>query len=112
MRLEIHARNLPLEPNLVDFVERRVRSAVGRLGRRLRRVVVQLSDLNGPRGGEDIRCRVQAHFTAARPLVVESVRSGPYLAVSMATDRLGRTAVRRLQRQRARRRRLAPVRLG
>ena len=30
MRLEIHARNLPLEPNLVDFVERFTQTNRGR----------------------------------------------------------------------------------
>jgi len=106
MRLETRARHLPLDAHLRDHIERRVRSAVGRVAGHLRRVVVQLVDLNGPRGGLDVRCRIQAFLDRSHPLVVESVGPDPYAAVSTAADRIGRTTVRSLERRRTRRRRL------
>ena len=58
MRLEIHARNYELSDGLKDLIERRVRTALGRFARRIDRVTVSLSDVNGPRGGADKLCRL------------------------------------------------------
>ena len=72
----------------------------------LRAIAMRLSDENGPRGGEDKLCRIQASLAGAPPVVIEDVQSNLYVAIDRAADRLGRTVARRLHRQRRARRSL------
>lgn len=98
MKLETRARHLSLDPELIEHVEQRVRLALGRLGHRVKRVVVQVSDLNGPRGGVDHHCRVSTHLRRSRPLVTEAVGVDTRQAVSLAVERAGRRAERQVER--------------
>ncbi len=64
---------------------------------------MKLSDENGPRGGEDKRCRVRVGVDGPQDVVVEDVESDLYIAIDRAADRAGRVVARRLERQRTRR---------
>ena len=56
MQIEICGREVKLNERLRDYIERRVRFALERLARPIRKVHVQLRDLNGPKGGVDKSC--------------------------------------------------------
>src|SRR5690348_11454278 len=58
MQLEMRGVNCEMDDALKDHVERRLRFALGRLAARIGRMTVLLSDVNGPRGGIDKRCRI------------------------------------------------------
>lgn len=58
MHVLFKSRN-PQATDLRDLAERRVRFVLRRLSRLVPRAEVQLSDLNGPRGGVDKRCQVE-----------------------------------------------------
>lgn len=96
----------PLTKALRDHAERRLRFALGWADDRLRRISVRLSDENGPRGGEDKRCRIRIAFAGAPSVVIEDTESDVYVAIDRAADRAGRSVARRLERQRDRGRRL------
>ena len=49
----------PQATDLRDMAEHRVRFVLRRLGWQVPRAAVQLSDVNGPRGGIDKRCQVE-----------------------------------------------------
>jgi len=89
MRLELRADGLPMTEGLRDFTERKLRSALGRFGQRVCRVRIRLTDINGPRKGEDIRCHIQASVIPAATLTIEEQRCNPFAAVARATDRVG-----------------------
>lgn len=100
MQIEIEARNFPLTQALRSHAERRLRSALTCCGDHIRRVAVRLSDVNGPRGGADKRCRLQVVPADLPDVVVEDVEADLYVAIDRATDRAGRTLVRKIERRR------------
>lgn len=89
-----HAHNAQLkEESLqrVRFVLRRVSSFVPHAR-------VQLSDINGPRGGVDKRCQVELKTDNAGTVVISSVASNWRTALERSLRRAIRTLTRSMQR--------------
>ncbi|GJM23428.1 MAG: hypothetical protein DHS20C15_33430 [Planctomycetota bacterium] len=103
MKFEFRARGLKLSKALRDHVEARLHYALGRFGDRVRRVQVQFTDVNGPRGGEDIECRVLARLAPRGEIVVQELRGNPFAAAALAAQRVGYSASRFFERQNDRR---------
>jgi ribosome-associated translation inhibitor RaiA len=87
-------------PELGRLVERRLSFALSRFGGRLRAVSVSLTDLNGPRGGIDKRCSIQARLSPRGTVRVEHTDSELPAAVDRAATRLARAVARALERRR------------
>ncbi|MGB4946891.1 MAG: HPF/RaiA family ribosome-associated protein [Candidatus Competibacter denitrificans] len=109
MNIHIRASGIVLTDEVREYVERRLQFAFGWADERLLYVAVRLSDENGPRGGEDKRCRIQINFAGAPNLVVDDTEADLYVAIDRAADRAGRSVARRLERQRDYRQRLSPL---
>jgi ribosome-associated translation inhibitor RaiA len=86
----------PQATELRDLTERRVRFALRRLGWRVPRAEVQMSDVNGPRGGIDKRCRVLLHLDRGDPMLVEERGSDLFALIDRAMDRVGRALHKRV----------------
>jgi len=99
MQINIQARNFSLTDALRSHAERRLRSALTCCGDHIQRVMMRLSDINGPRGGEDKRCHLQVVLDGLPDVVIEDVEADLYVAIDRATDRAGRTLVRKIDRQ-------------
>ncbi len=70
----------PQADELRDVAQRRMRFVFRRIDWLVPRATVQLSDVNGPRGGIDKRCRVEIKSDVAGTVVVASVaRRGVWL---------------------------------
>jgi putative sigma-54 modulation protein len=80
---------------LTDEIETRLAKAVGHAPARPTSALVNFIDVNGPKGGVDIRCSVTLRFPPRKEVHVESMGSTPALAFAAAADLLDR----RLQRQ-------------
>ena len=100
MHINIQARGFALTNGLREHAERRLQFALGWADEHLRQVSVRLSDENGPRGGEDKRCRIQITFRGAPSVVISDIEADLYVAIDRAADRAGRSVARRLERQR------------
>ena len=91
--------------------EQRVRFAMRRLQALVPRAKVQLSDVNGPRGGADKRCQIELKTDQQGTLVVSAVgqdwRSALDQALRRAVQSLTRSWQRAQGRPRGRSRRLA-----
>lgn len=98
MKVEVRAEGIPMTKHLRAFVERKLRLALGRFGERVRAVRVRLTDINGPRNGEDIRCHIQASVAHGRTLTIQEQRTDPFSAVARATDRAQRSVARQIGR--------------
>ncbi len=99
MRIDMQSRGFTLTPALRAHAERRLRLALGATRPEVLRVAVRLSDDNGPRGGECMRCSVRIVIAGVPDIVVEDAESDLYVAIDRATDRAGRTLVRYLTRR-------------
>lgn len=100
MQINIQAHNFPLTPALRGHVERRLGFALSTRDDHIQRVMVRLSDINGPRGGEDKCCRIQVVLPKLPDVVIEDTMVDLYSAIDRAADRAGRTVGRRISRQR------------
>lgn len=100
MQIDIHARNFSLTNALRSHIERRLGFALSTRNENIQRVKVRLSDINGPRGGEDKCCHIQVVLPRLPDVVIEDTEEDLYTAIDRAADRAGRTVGRRLSRQR------------
>lgn len=83
---------------LRDLTERRVRFILRRLGWMVQRAEVQMSDVNGPRGGIDKHCQVELKTDVAGTVVVSSVASDWRTALNKALARAARFLMHALDR--------------
>ena len=104
MRVSIQSRGFSLTGAIDERVRKRLDFLLGRGLRRLQKVDVTLSDLNGPRGGIDKRCQIKVSLDGLPPVVVEDVQADLYTAIDRAAGRASRTVIRRLALDNSRRR--------
>jgi hypothetical protein len=72
----------------------------------VRKVRVTLEDVNGPRGGVDIRCRIEVHFRLRGSITVSALAIDEYAATAAAANRARELVDRRVKRIRSRRQEL------
>jgi hypothetical protein len=84
----------PQATDLRDQTERRVRFVLRRLGWLVPRAEVQMSDVNGPRGGIYKRCQVELRTDGAGSVVVASVANDWRTALDNALARAARFLMR------------------
>ena len=109
MQIDIQARNFPLTDAMRRHTERRLGFALSARDDHIQRVIVRLSDINGPRGGVDKCCHIQVAIARLPDVVIEDIEADLYSAIDRAADRAGRTVGRRLVRQRFKGRSSAPA---
>ena len=102
MHIDIQARNFSLTNALSGHVKRRLGFALSSRDIHIQRVMVRLSDINGPRGGADKCCQIQVVLPQLADVVIEDTEVDLYAAIDRAADRAGRTVDRRLARHRDR----------
>ena len=107
MQIYIQSHNFPLTRALKGHVERRLGFALSTKNEHIQKVMVRLSDINGPRGGEDKSCRIMVVLPHLKDVVIEDTKANLYSAIDQAADRAGRTVGRRVTRQRVKSRTLA-----
>ena len=99
MHIDIQARGVLLTDALRDHTERRLRYALAPAANRVRRIKVHFSDVNGPRGGVDQRCRIQATMEGLGEVIIEDIEANPFRAIAIGAGRIGRSILRRLRRR-------------
>jgi ribosomal subunit interface protein len=104
MQIEIQALNFSLTNALRGHIERRLGFALSTRDDHIQRIMVRLSDINGPRGGEDKCCHIHVVLPQLPDVVIEDIEEDLYAAIDRAADRVGRTVGRRLARHRDRER--------
>ena len=99
MQIDIQSRGFSLTDSLLSYTQRRILFAMSYCSGHINRVVIRLSDVNGPRGGADKCCRIQVALAGIPDVVVEDTEVDMYDAIDRAVDRARRTVVRRVDRQ-------------
>ncbi len=99
MQIDIQARDFSLTGALRSHAERRLRLALTCCDDHIQKIAMRLSDINGPRGGEDKRCHLRIVLDGLPDVVIEDIEANLYVAIDRASDRAGRTLVRKIDRQ-------------
>jgi ribosomal subunit interface protein len=95
MTITVYAHGFDLTAALQEYAQRRVGAALGRFAGKVTRVVVRLTDVNGPRGGVDKRCLVHVSLSDRPAVVIKDSQDDLYVAIDRAAARAARSLVRR-----------------
>lgn len=91
MQIDIQASKFPLTDALRSHIEGRLEIALRTKDDHIQRVLVRLSDTNGPRGGADKCCYIMMMLAHLPDIVIEETEADLYTAVDRAVDRAGNT---------------------
>jgi putative sigma-54 modulation protein len=100
MQIQIRGRDVELDGAVHEYIERSLLSSIGRLSSRVRHMMVQILDLNGPRGGRDKECRVEVRLHPSGRIFVKAREAQIHAAVDRVADRLARAVTRSVERGR------------
>lgn len=100
MRVDIRTQGIELSDSLRDHIDRCLNFGLDWARHDIARVVISLSDINGPRGGADKRCQIRIPLPRSRGVQIEEIADDLQIATARAVDRAARTLERRLARQR------------
>lgn len=102
MRTDIRIRKLGQSASLHRFAEKRLQARLGRFASEVTLVSLRLEDVNGPKGGEDMRCQIVVRGPRLRDMSVESLKATPRSAIDESLQRTATSIARALARQRVR----------
>jgi putative sigma-54 modulation protein len=100
MKIDVRFRSLEPAGSFRDHVVRRLHAHLSRFGNEIRSVVVRLSDINGDRGGVDMRCQITVRGARIAAVVAEDISADAYAAVELAATRVSHAVGRNLERAR------------
>jgi ribosome-associated translation inhibitor RaiA len=101
MNVEVRIQGADDVDALRSYILRRLELSLGRFAERLGRVRVRICDINGPHGGIDKSCRISAELLpSGRVVRHETVDASLFTAIERATERIGRSFRRQLERER------------
>jgi hypothetical protein len=98
----IRVEGVRLDDDDSTYIRRRLGEKLGKYARRLERVTVRMRDINGPRGGVDIQCRIKLVLSGLPSVVVEERAERLRPALTRALAGAERAVRRTLQRRRTR----------
>jgi|SaaInlStandDraft_4_1057021.scaffolds.fasta_scaffold37076_1 putative sigma-54 modulation protein len=99
MKIEIQARHFSLTEALQKYTNKKLHLAIDCCDAYVRRVIVRLSDVNGPKGGVDKRCQIQIILDGLAGVVIEDTKVDLYAAINGASERAGQALLRKIERQ-------------
>jgi ribosome-associated translation inhibitor RaiA len=97
MQIEVRGKGLHITDVLSRYIQRRLGFALGRFCRRVDRVLVQVEDTNGPKGGIDKQCRVAVVVPHSTTAVMEAKASNIRVAINRAGAKASRYVADRLK---------------
>ena len=83
--MNTHVRSIGLEEEVEpEYIRQKLVRKLGKYQQSIERISVRLSDVNGPRGGADQRCRIKVVLIALPSVVVERRHAQLQAAVDTA----------------------------
>lgn len=100
MHIEIKSQGFAMTQGLHNYTMQRLQPFVDLVRDRARRISVNLSDENGPRGGIDKRCLISISMAGSPAVVIEDTHADMYSAINGGSKRALRSVLSRLSRKR------------
>lgn len=104
MKVDVQTRGFTLTPPLRAAIDLEIHELRDRFGAALHEIKVRTFDVNGPRGGADKGCLLQARFAGGGVVVCSDLDEDLYRSVARAFGRLAASAESKLRRARELRR--------
>ena len=99
MLVHVRTQESTLLAGIHRHLEKRVRAALGPSATHVSSVTVGFSDINGPRGGADLRCVVTVELLPSGSLRAEATHADLLSAVGRALARARRAVLTSLKRE-------------
>ena len=99
MRLYVRCKNVRVTEDQQEHIRLRLASGLGRRAHRIQDVTASLADVNGPKGGVDMQCRLVVRLRPKGKVTIEETDSNLLAAISRAADRAGHAVSRALERR-------------
>jgi ribosome-associated translation inhibitor RaiA len=94
---------------LREYASHRLFLALRRFESRIRRVIVRISDLNGPKRGVDTKVSITAELVDGRQIFVNATTAWPFASVKRAASRLNDALRREIAKSGSHRSGVAPA---
>ena len=98
MNLRVKSRGFKVTRGIYNRVNTKLQRIFSRYGDRIREAEVTLEDVNGPKGGEDMRCLVSIKLNRSKSIVVQEQAADLYDAINMCAQRATLTLERHFKR--------------
>ncbi len=98
MLVKIHARDFTLSEALRDYTDSRIRLVLGLYRDKIRRTDIFLTNVNGPKGGEDMMCKIKIEPDGHSPIIAQETANDMYNAINICSHRIKRAVGRRFDR--------------
>src|SRR5262245_37548775 len=98
----VRTSGLAVGPDLRRRIHRRLGWRLGKFAPRIERLTVRFEDVNGPRGGIDVECRIKAVISGVPSVVITERAADPLEAFDRAGLRVERVVRRAIGRARER----------
>ena len=103
MKIDIHSQGITLSSNVKNHTDTKARLALGVFSSKINKVDIYLSDVNGPKGGEDMLCKVITTAYGEAPFAVQEKAKTLYEAINVCLHRVKRSASRKFEKRSNRR---------
>ena len=100
MDINILDRNVGFTSGQREHIDRCLQFAFDRFGSHIRTIDISLTDVNGPKGGDDLQCRMKVVLEGKREIVVEGKGVSVEAIVAETADRAVLAVSKRLDRLR------------
>jgi putative sigma-54 modulation protein len=104
MSINIQARSFRLTAALRGYVHAKLEKTLSRYRQQAPKISVTLQDINGPRGGEDMQCKIVIKTDGNRTLVIQEIAEDMYDAIAIASSRASWAISRQFDRLQDRKR--------
>ena len=106
MKIQVYSKHFRITRELSAYIQRRAGYAFGQYRESIRGIIFTLSDVNGPKGGNDKQCKVTLQVKGAGDIIVDQKRPDLIAAIHLATLRASNTASRKIERLQSKMRKL------
>ncbi|MCA9061566.1 MAG: HPF/RaiA family ribosome-associated protein [Planctomycetaceae bacterium] len=98
MKISVHVDS-GIPAHASELINRRCLYAFGRFDNAISEVFVTLTDENGPKGGDSIRCVIRVQLHRRTDVIIHEQCDTFERAVGLAVERAGRQVARRMGRR-------------
>ena len=100
MLWNLHTKDVKLAPELHAHLDRRLLFALLRFDPKILKIDVHVADQNGPKGGIDKSCQIVVRLRGLSDVVVKTADTDWTVCIDRATNRIGPSVSRAIERSR------------
>lgn len=98
MQVNVTSTNLTVSKQMKADLVRKLKTVFGRAHERIAKASITLSDVNGPKGGNDKECKIKLTLPGLSPILVMARKDNLFKAAATALSTANLTLKRKLKK--------------